>query len=215
MSVCHKWHGEKNVTFKSIADFKGYKPRTPDDKALMLYIADLLEQADIIVAHNGISFDMKVIYSRFFKHKIKPPTPSKFVDTKVMAKKYFRLNSNKLDDIGEFTGLGRKVKHEGFDMWLGCYNGEKKYWNMMKKYNIQDVLLLEKIYTHMLPFMQNHPNVAMYGSVGFCCTKCGSTNLVKAKRRYMTSGYRQQYQCKDCHGYSTDKKTVSLTQIVA
>lgn len=216
LSVSWKWHGEKEVYFKCLADFKGYKPRTTDDKALTKFIAEeLFENADIIVAHNGISFDMKVIYGRMFKHGIKPPTPAKFFDTKVAAKKHFRMNSNKLDDIGEFTGLGRKVKHEGWDMWMGCYNGEKKHWDLMKKYNKQDVLLMERIYTAMLPYMTQHPNVLMYSSQGFGCRLCGSKKLVKAKRRYTTSGYRQQYQCKDCGGYTTDKKTFPTTEMRA
>ena len=33
---------------------------------------------------------------------------------------------NNLDFIGEYLGLGRKVKNPGWEMWEGCIAGEKK-----------------------------------------------------------------------------------------
>jgi hypothetical protein len=38
----------------------------------------------------------------------------------VEAKKYLRLPSYSLDDMGDYLGLGRKMHHDGFELWKKC-----------------------------------------------------------------------------------------------
>ena len=44
----------------------------------------------------------------------------------------------------------------------------------MKRYNKQDVVLLEKIYLKLRPWIRIHPDIL---KSGICCQKCGSINI--------------------------------------
>ena len=51
--------------------------------------------------------------------------------------------SHKLNYLSSELGFGSKLPHEGFEMWKGCMRDEKKWWEIMRKYNRQDVILLD------------------------------------------------------------------------
>lgn len=142
---------------KALPDYKGYKAGSSDDSQLIRELHDLFEEADILIAHNGDRFDIKESNKRFIYHSLTPPSPYKTVDTLKIAKRNFNFISNRLDDLGEFLGVGRKVKHPGFEMWEGCQLGDDRSWQLMKKYNKQDVVLLENVYKKLLPWVNNHP----------------------------------------------------------
>lgn len=210
LSWSAKWLGGKQIT-RGLYDYSGYKPNVPDDKKLISELHDLISQADIIVAHNGDRFDIRKMNTRFVFHKLSPPAPYKSVDTLKVAKKHFAFNSNKLDDLGNFLGVGRKVKHPGFDLWLGCETGNPAAWKLMKRYNKQDVLLLEAVYKKLLPWISNHPNQGFYRE-GTACPKCGSVKLQSRGTQVALGGKFQRYQCQDCGGWARSKKNESSTK---
>ena len=123
------------------------------------------------------------------------------VDTKTEIKKVARFESNKLDDLGEQLGLGRKLEHEGWELWEGCYNGDKKSWAKMKAYNKQDVDLLERLYLRVRPFVKNHPSLDTYSETTVC-PKCGSSNLVRRGYQFNQTTKYARIKCKDCRGWS-------------
>jgi DNA polymerase elongation subunit (family B) len=197
LSWSAKWQNGKHVT-KCLADYDGYEPRTESDKALVTELWELFNQADVIVGHNGDKFDIKRSQTRFIEHGLLPPEPYKTVDTLKVARRHFAFNSNKLDDLGRRLGVGRKLKHSGFDLWKGAMFGDEQSWNVMKKYNRQDVLLLERVYDKLLPWITNHPNVTVLQNDDFGCRNCGSRDLQKRGYSITATGQRQRYQCQDC-----------------
>ena len=76
------------------------------------------------------------------------------IDMLKIARKQFRFPSNKLDYVGKTLGVGAKTEHEGFDLWIKCMNRDGKAWKRMEEYNKQDVILLEKVYHRMLPWIK-------------------------------------------------------------
>ena len=200
LSFSAKWDGGEHIT-KGLPNYRGYKKGSDDDEQIVRHLWKLLDRAAIIIMQNGDKFDVRKMNARFVYYGIPPPSPYRTVDTLKVARKYFAFDSNKLDDMGEFLGLGRKMKHEGFDTWKGCMLGDRHAWSIMLKYNRRDVVLLERIYKRFLPWIANHPNVGMW-NIGSCCPKCGSQNLVsRGYQRYKTTKYRS-VQCRDCGGYS-------------
>jgi DNA polymerase elongation subunit (family B) len=193
-----KWLG-KPVFAKALPDYVGYKPNSYDDRALIADLHALLDKADIVVAHNGDNFDIRVIKGRFIFHNMKPPSPFKTVDTKKVARKVARFNSNKLDDLGSLIGAGRKIKTD-FDLWQGCINGDAKSWARMVRYNKKDVVLLEKLYLRLLPWITNHPNHGVL-TLGAICPKCGSKSVTS--RGYAATATRRykRFQCNKCGGW--------------
>lgn len=199
LSFSWKWETGEHIT-KALPDYKDYTPNNLDDLLLVADLHRLMSEADIIVAQNGNAFDIKKINARFVIHNMRPPVPYKTVDTLKIARSRFGFTSNKLDDLGEALGLGRKMCHEGYTLWKKCMAGEPKAWRTMKRYNKQDVVLLEKIYHRLLPFGP-HPNLGMWNK-GTVCPKCGSSHLnSRGTARNATTEYRQ-IQCQDCGGWS-------------
>ena len=201
LSFAAKWHKDNKVIVKGLIDYKEYNKDKENDKKLVEDIWKLLDEADIVCGHNLDLFDIKKINARFTYYNIKPPSPYKTVDTLKVARKYFKFDSNKLDDVARFLNLGQKVHHTGFELWKGCMKGEKKSWNLMKNYNKNDTLLLEKLYIKLLPWMSGHPNVGMFKENGIVCPKCGSDKT--QSRGYIvnkTTKYKRA-QCQNCGGW--------------
>ena len=206
-----KWLGEKRVIAKALPHYAGYLPGSYDDKALVRDLWKLIDEADVLVAHNGIDFDVKVVNARFLAHGFGPPSPYKIVDTKREMKKVARVNSNRLDDLGEYFNFGRKIKTD-FDLWQGCIDGKMAAWRTMLRYNVKDVILLEKLYLRLRPWMKTHPNCG----VDAACPKCGSKHIqLRGLGMSSTVTYRR-FQCQDCGGWGRfikSEKRINVTNI--
>lgn len=206
------WLDEK-VKCVSIPDFHGYK-KTRNDKEVVKRMWDLLNEADVVVAQNGDNFDIKKINTRFLIHELPPPAPYKTVDTLKVARNKFAFNSNKLDDLGKDLGIGEKIHHTGFNLWLECMNGEKKGWDVMRKYNKQDVELLVRLYKKELPYISNHPNLDGFYK-GIVCPKCGSGHIQwRGYDRTKVSIFKR-FQCQKCGGWGRFNQANKVSNVVS
>lgn len=194
-----KWLGEKKVNTKYVCDYKQKNPQ--DDLNLAKDLWRVMDEADVIVAHYGDGFDIPKINARLAVHGHTPPSPFKSVDTKKVAKKYFKFDSNHLNDLGAQLGLGTKASAGGFSTWRGCMAGEKKAFAIMRKYNIQDVVLLEKLYLKFLPWISPHPNYNVFTQENGC-PNCGSKKVQSRGFSVTSTGRKQRFHCQDCGAWS-------------
>lgn len=197
LSFAYKWLGEKQITVKALPDYPRYKTSKEDDKFLMQDLWKLLDEADIVVAHNGKKFDIKKSNARFLAHGMKPPSPYKVVDTLEIARRHFACSSNKLDALGKYLGVGRKLPNTGIHLWLSCIAGDPKAWALMKRYNAQDVALLERVYLKLRPWSTSHPNLSFY-SRAHNCPVCQSDELSNDGFAYTRTTKKQRKVCCDC-----------------
>lgn len=204
-SIAYKKLGSKTVFYKCIRDFPLYKKDKFSDKALVQFIKDhVFSKGAIYVAHNGNGFDLKWIYGRFAIHRITPPVPKQHIDTLLICRNKFNFNSNKLKDLLIYFGLPNKVETGGIDLWYNTIElGIKKYCDLMKKYNMQDVASLEALYLVIRPFITNHPNLALMTGERIACPNCGSLRMTKSKLKPTRAGWKMQWQCQDCASYHT------------
>jgi DNA polymerase elongation subunit (family B) len=198
LSFAYKVMGEKKVQVRGLIDYPGYKKDMENDEALINDLWKVFDEADIIIGHNGDRFDIRKSNSRFISHKLPPPSPYKTVDTLKIARRIFKFDSNKLDDLGRYLGVGRKLPHTGFHLWKGCMTGDPQSWKLMKKYNGHDIELLEKVYFLMRAWTPTHPNVNK-GEVA--CPKCGSIDVQKRGFSYTLLRQKQRFQCLSCRGW--------------
>lgn len=146
-----KWLGQKSVTFKSVHH---------DGKKTMLEeLHKLMDEADVLVGWNSAAFDHKHINREFLENKMTPPSPTKDLDLMSITKANFQFPSNKLDYVAQKLGVGSKVKHSGFELWIKCMDGDDKAWQEMKRYQIQDVQLLDSLYDILLPWFPGSGSV--------------------------------------------------------
>ena len=194
----------REVISTSQIDFKDFKPGSQDDKKVMKVLWKLLDDADIVVAHNGKKFDRKKVNTRFMMHGMPPPSPYKMVDTLLIARAHFAFTSNKLNDLAVFLKLGKKVATGGFELWKACLRGEMRAWHKMIRYCRKDVTLLQKVYLKLRAWDNKHPNVGLFvDSIDPLCPKCGS-KVRKEGFAYTNISKFQRYQCKNklCNGWS-------------
>jgi hypothetical protein len=203
-TMCYsaKWLGEKDVYFDSV--------ERNDAKKMLEGVHAMLCEADAVVHYNGSKFDIPTLNKEFLVHKMSPPPPIKQIDLLRTVRSQFRFPSNKLDYVAQRLGLGKKKDHEGHILWVKCMNGDKKAWKTMEEYNIQDVILLEKLYNRLTPWIKTPLNktIMMKDRDGFVCPTCSKPHLVSKGFRYTTTGAYQRYQCKACGAHSTDTRTV-------
>jgi len=200
----YRWLGDKTTHVVAQPDFPEYYAKNPNsDLKVVEALWALMDEADIVVAHNGVKFDIKKMNTRYAVHGMGPHSPVMAVDTLTAARKAFAFNSNKLDDLGYELNLGRKVKHEGFSLWTSCMAGDMAAWRRMKKYAKQDVVLLHDLYVEMLPWINNHPSMAMLSDRPHVCPKCGSDAGMVSRGFKTTKTLRyRQFKCQKCGSYS-------------
>jgi DNA polymerase III epsilon subunit-like protein len=140
--VSYKWLGEDQVYNLSW-------DKNQDDKFLIEQFIEVLNEADLIVAHNGDRFDLKWLKTRALFHRL-PMLPNyKQFDTLKVAKSKLLFNSNRLDYIAKFLG------HEGknsttIDLWMDImFKKCKVAMNTMLDYCDEDVRQLEKVYKEL------------------------------------------------------------------
>lgn len=196
LSWAAKWHGKREIMFDSV---QKSKPRQ-----MVRRIHELLAEADAVVHYNGTKFDIPCLNKEFLLHGFQPPAPYKQVDLLRTARSKFRLASNKLDFVAQSLGLGKKTQHKGHDLWLGCMNKDPASWRVMERYNKQDVVLLERVYDRLLPWIRHHPNHAQDG--GHVCPKCASPKLQARGFAVSTTRRYQRWQCTSCGAWSQSVK---------
>jgi len=198
-----RWYGEKKVHFKSLHHH--------GKQEMLDSVHKLLDEADVVVGWNSASFDSKHLKRELLEAGMMPPSPYKDMDLMRTVKSQFRFPSNKLDYVAQKLGVGAKVQHSGFELWVKCMANDKKAWAEMKKYQIQDVNLLIDLYEKLKPWIKNHPNVALYDGLEDGCTNCGSVNLHRRGLARTASSSYQRYQCKDCGKWLRGTSLISKT----
>lgn len=198
-----RWYGEKKVTFRSV--------KHDGKKKMLKDLHKLMEEADVLVGWNSAAFDSKHIKREFLEAGMLPPSPYKELDLMRVVKSQFKFPSNKLDYVAQTLGVGSKVQHSGFDLWIGCMAGDDKAWNKMKEYQIQDVNLLIDLYEKLKPWIKNHPHSALYNGIDGGCSNCSSVNIQRRGfSRTITATY-QRFQCQDCGKWLRGDKAIEKT----
>lgn len=199
-----RWYGQRKVHFSSVHH---------DGKAEMLKaIHELLDEADAVVGWNSAAFDMKHLRREFIENGMLPPSPTKDIDLMKVARQQFKFPSNKLDYVAQKLGVGQKVKHSGFDLWVNCMAGDEKAWREMKKYQIQDVDLLVDLYEKFMPWIKNHP---AHINETIACVNCNSNHIQSRGLARTTTGVYQRYQCQGCGRWMRGTKALLTSKIRA
>ncbi len=197
LCYAYKWADKKTIGVSRLCDYPNYKKDLTNDKALVTDLHALFASADIIIAHNGDSFDLKKSNARFIVHGLEPPPPVKSIDTLKISRKNFKFDSNKLDNIGRYLKVGQKLSNMSKDVWLGCIDGDPSSWQKMKRYNAQDVRLLEAVYLKVRPWHATHPDLRNYtGRTG--CPTCKSQRVQCRGFHFNKTRKTQKMQCLDC-----------------
>lgn len=194
LCVAAKWLGNKEVFFASEWSEYG-KP------GMLGMVHSLLTEADAVITYNGDRYDIPKLMGEFALAGMLPPPPPTSIDV-LKAVKKLGLFMNRLAFVGPLFGVGGKLKHAGMDLWIQVEKGNAKAQDTMRRYNIQDVVLLEKLYNKLKPYIRNHP---FLGDRGACPACDGRVLQSRGYRR--TKYFRvQRLQCQSCGSWHDGKR---------
>jgi len=202
--ICYKWAGEKEIHSLTWDNKQ-------DDKKLLKQFIEVANEADELVGHNGDRFDLPWIRTRCLFHNIPVFPDYTTIDTLKHARSKFKFNSNKLDYIAKFLGLGQKLK-TGYDLWKKVVlDKDKQALEDMVTYCKHDVDLLEQIYDKLSPYIPAKTHHGMLlGGEKHSCPNCGSDHMHVAKKRISATGTTKvQLQCQSCGKYHTISETTA------
>lgn len=188
-------------------DFPGWEYSINDDGELVAAAYAILSEADGIITHNGKSFDMKVLNTRFQKHGFPPLIGIPHMDTKILAKRGLSLFSNSLNEVAKFFGLDLKMG-TGSQLWDRVANREQEAMDHMSAYCAQDVEVLEQVFLKLRPFAKSIPNYNLFNDEStMVCPNCGSSHHHKHGTKVTKTAIYQRYLCQDCGTtFRTNKK---------
>jgi len=192
--VCWKWEGQRKVNSLTWS-------KDQCDKQLLETFIPIMNSASEIVAHNGDNFDTKWLRTRCLKHDIDMLPNYISVDTLKDAKKYFYLNSNRMDYIAQFLDYEGKI-HTEYELWqdILLHNCDKSL-KAMVRYCKRDVILLEKIYNRFKKYAAPKVNYATHTNH---CPECNSNHIQIKAYRLSAQGHKKvQFQCLNCFRYHT------------
>lgn len=190
-----KWLDEDEVHSSSILDTPTRFKKDPhDDRTVVAALHKVLAQADLLIHHNGDAFDLRYLNTRILAHQLPPLPPIPTIDTYKLAKQKFLFNSNKLDYIGQFLGVGKKQRTSP-DLWMRAFKGDAEAIAEMRTYNEQDVRLCEQVYKTLQAYAPQRLHTEG-------CSRCGSlARQARGLSHTLTKTY-QRFQCQGCGGWS-------------
>ena len=207
LSIAWSWMNSKKIEGEALTSAEAVMK---NDYRLVSKCWELIEEADIVIAHNGDRFDLPLIKARGAYHGFTALRKIKSVDTLKIAKS-MKFESNKLDSLGNYLGVGRKETHTGITLWIECMEGNKQSLKKMLSYNKQDVQLLMDVYYKIRACDPNPPNMGLFGAMNQpVCKVCGSDhlaptgNVVKAG----SSSY-EEVQCLSCGARARTRQSLT------
>ena len=171
-----------------------------DPERLVLECWALLDNCDVLVAHNGKRFDVRKVNSYFLQYGLPPPSPYRVIDTLLIAKRKFALPFNSLAYLAEFLNVEKKVETGGIDLWIDCDRGIEDALIKMKTYCMGDITTLRSVYKHLIGWSNDGVNLSLYSDHSKVCPHCTSNDigLLSGKYAYTSSRKYQAYRCNSC-----------------
>lgn len=198
LSWAARWEDQRRILSEVLTPEEAIEQ---NDERIVASLADLLREADYVVAHNADNFDIPVVNTRLLRLGMDPLGPVRTIDTLKLARKSFRFASNKLDYIARILGVPQKLE-TSFELWDGCYRGDPASLAYMVKYNRHDVAVLQSVYYSLLPYVKGLPRLVESNGLVECCPYCGGENLQRRGFYRTNASTFQRWQCTDCSRWS-------------
>lgn len=185
---------------------------TQSDEKLVKQFYKVAEEADVIVGHNGDSFDKKWINTRlaYYEHPTIRHVDTE--DTLKMCRRQFNMASFRLDYICKFFKIPGKLSTSS-DLWERVVRfNDRKALKEMGEYCDNDVIILDKLWKRIYPYVNHKINMSVYTGSDVC-PECGDKEYSKWGTRMTRAGTYQRFRCNKCCHVFSDKKMVTSAEM--
>lgn len=188
--VAWNWYGEDKIEFAS--------EWGDTHDGMLKKIWEAVDQADIVVGHNIVGFDLKKLNSEWRDAGMVPPSPYKAVDTLKEARKQFGDESKTLDAITKRLGIPSKTDRYDVEVARAALDGDRMSQLQIQAYNEGDITATLGLYDRLRGWMPNHPHLGPLDEEEIRCNQCHSTDLER-NGTYLAVQIRYiQYRCRSC-----------------
>jgi uncharacterized protein YprB with RNaseH-like and TPR domain len=202
--ISYKWQGEDKIHTLTWNQHQ-------NDKKMIKAFINVMGEASEIVAHNGDKFDIRELRTRAIANNVLMYPTYRTLDTLSKSRQYFKFTSNKLDYIGKYLNVGKKLEHEGMNLWVKVVeHNDKNALKRMVEYCEQDVILLEDAYFAISPYIYHNNNFAVLkGGKKWHCPECASSDVELCHTYTTAMGIiRRNMKCNNCaKQYRVSNKT--------
>jgi len=168
----------------------------------MIELHGWMSKAHVLIGHNIDKFDIRKVTARFIKYGLEPLHKIQTIDTYKKHKQVADTEGNGLNNVSKYYGLGKKYETMK-DIARRCLENDMNAWKEFKKYNIQDVIINEKLYLKERGWYKNAPKFNILYEKPKNCPRCFidfEVGVVYIKKgfTYKPNGKYQDYLCKNC-----------------
>lgn len=126
-----------------------------NDRETVKQIAEVLEDHDVLVAHNGSRFDMPFLRTRMARWKMRRLPDIKIVDPLSIAWRKLRLTRNSLGNIADHIGIEDKKTPLDMSVWMDAIlNGTRASMNKIVEHCEADVVVLAGVLELVKPYVK-------------------------------------------------------------
>lgn len=138
--------GEPEQYTFDLRDTQAWKEgRRSDDSELGARILKVLNEAHILIAHNGLNFDIPYLNSVALKYGM-PRLSKKLIDPVQIARQKYRIGSNALGSLTSFLGLPEDKMPVSSDVWrTALFDGNEASWRTLRERCESDVRILAMV----------------------------------------------------------------------
>ncbi len=137
--------GKKPIVLRGDVLCPDWDARRSDDSAVVRAVAEELIRYDLLVAHNGLNFDVPFLRTRLARHKMGIFPEKKLIDPYQLAKRKFRMSSNALRSLADMFGFNEKTPVAGA-LWMAAYlDGDRRAMDEIVEHCVADVRMLEAL----------------------------------------------------------------------
>ena len=90
-----------------------------DDSSLVKLLVEELNKYAILIAHNGVFYDRKMLNARALKWNLPILDPrGKMIDPVQVARRHLNMRRNSLDALADYFGLSEQKMHVPAETWV-------------------------------------------------------------------------------------------------
>lgn len=156
LTVATKSLGGPVKKFINQSLFKPIGKRRECDRDILVEVRDELDKYDVVVSYFGgpWRFDLPMLNSRLIMYG-EDPLPAKFhLDLYPVVKRNLRFKHRNLAIVSKFFGYDDKTQINPNDWVRAAMDGDRKAIQEIWLHNKADVILLEKLMPHLMPFVK-------------------------------------------------------------
>lgn len=199
-SIQWQFEGEKKPScYTMVDDLKHFKKDPTNDKLVVMKAAELIDQCDVMVIHNGKRFDWPEFLRKLKFHRLPAVRKPYIFDTLTESKKENNF-SNSLKNVADYYGLTPKGENDSDPAKLifGSIDERIIHIKKLAKYGLKDIAPMREYYHLSKGYSESVPHIKE--GKGVCCCYCGGQNYQNRGETYLKglNQFRNWYFCKSC-----------------